>query len=61
MHEATATRVMTKALIPNTEIETRKAGLKAINTSYINLLEVLSECTCGEADMMILSSDILIF
>ena len=57
-HEIIATEVRIRALIPKTYIDTKNAGINAITTSYIIFLDVLSECTCGDADIII--GDVLI-
>lgn len=51
--EITATEVAISAFIPNTYNDTKKAGTKAITTSYMIFFAVLSECTCGEAETTI--------
>ena len=61
IQDITATEVMISALIPKTYTVIKNAGINAMSTSYISLLDVLSEWTCGEADMIIFSSAILVF
>jgi hypothetical protein len=47
MHDNIATDVIMKALIPKTYHATRKAGIKAIITSYITVSTVSEVLMCG--------------
>ena len=49
-HAATDVRVTTRAPTPKNYSDTRNAGIKAINTLYMQLGMELPLCTCGEGD-----------
>jgi hypothetical protein len=46
----TAIRVMSKALKPKYQQETKKAGIRAITTPHMIDFTVISPCTCGEPE-----------